>query len=206
MMILSVIQMREQLDFAVKEIIKGASEGMIPTTYGGLRIQFDTNIENKISFQNQGKCTLFIDDYSSLLDVLERYVKTLIESNHSWSMVPSRVKIDVINQDVIRDYLAYLLMKATPWDLKHPVEFVDRYRQFLIEQTFVEEQVYELESFDCKLQVRREAQDYGQETPYAFIPTLIKEIDGVECKCVLPYLRYGVAYENGEQRCYLYAI
>lgn len=79
--------MREQLDFAVKEIIKGAAEGMIPTTYGGLRIQFDTNIENKISFQNQGKYTLFIDEYSSLLDVLERYVKPLIESNGVWFLV-----------------------------------------------------------------------------------------------------------------------
>ena len=45
--------MKEQLDLIVKEIIEGAQDGLIATTYGTLRIQFDTNVEGKVIFQNQ---------------------------------------------------------------------------------------------------------------------------------------------------------
>ena len=198
--------MKEQLDLILKEIVEGAQDGLIATTYGTLRIQFDTKVEGKVIFQNQGKYTLMFDDYSAFLDALERYMITLVQSNHKWLEVPSKVATNTITRDVIRDCIAYLFLKATPWDLNHPVAFIDRYRQFLMDQTFMEAQEYDLESFDCKLQIHREAQDYGQETPYALIPTLVKEINGIECKYVLPYLRYGMTYENGELQCYLYAI
>lgn len=198
--------MREQLDLIVKEIVEGAQDGLLPTTFGGIHVQFSTNIEGKVIFQSDSAYTLTIDHYTSFLDSLESYITTLIESHHKWLDVPSKIATNTITRDAIRDYVSCLFLYMTPWDFQHPKEFVDRYREFLKDQTWVEPQEYEFSSFDCKLQIHREEQDYGQETPYALIPTLVKEINGQTCKYVLPYLRYGMTHDNGETQCYLYAI
>lgn len=198
--------MKEQLDLIVKEMIEGAQDGLIPTTFGGIHVQFSTNIEEKVIFQSDGSYTLTITDYASFLDSLESYITTLIQSGHKWLEIPSKVATNTITRDAIRDYISCLFLYMTPWDFQHPKEFVDRYRDFLKDQTWIEPQEYDFPSFDCKLQIHREEQDYGQETPYALIPTLVKEINGQTCKYVLPYLRYGITHENDETQCYLYAI
>lgn len=198
--------MKEQLDLILKEIIEGAQDGLLPTTFGGIHVQFSTDIEEKVIFQSDGTYTLRISDYASFLDTLEKYITTLLNSHHKWLDVPSKVVNQTITKDTIRDYISCLLLYMTPWDFQHPTEFVNRYGSFLKDQTWIEPQEYDLPSFDCKLQIHREEQDYGQETPYALIPTFVKEINGKMCKYVLPYLRYGITHENGEIQCYLYAI
>lgn len=198
--------MKKELDIILKSILEDAKQGYIKTTLGGIRVGFNTTIENKNVYLGEQKYTLEINNYDLLLDKIEKYLFTLLKSNHKWLEVPSRNITNQFDINTLRDYIAYLFLYMTPYDFKHPESFFDRYRDFLLDQTFSMPQEYDLELLDCKMHIIREEQDYGQETPYALVPILEKEIDGKVCKYVLPYLRYGISYENGEKTCFLYAI
>ena len=122
--------MKEQLDLILKEIIEGAQDGLLPTTFGGIHVQFSTDIEEKVIFQSDSTYTLKITDYASFLATLEKYITTLLNSNHKWLDVPSKVVNQTITKDTIRDYISCLFLYMTPWDFQHPTEFVNRYEFF----------------------------------------------------------------------------
>lgn len=192
---------------SLNEIIKEAKNGYVNFEVGKLYFKFDTVIDK--SFSNvtldHKMPTLNIQNYDELIKLLTEYIEILLKNDIPWS---TSVSSDDL-KSYIKKQICYLFSNATYYDFNNPNCFVNRYINFLNDKTFddinLTDGIY-IDKFDASVVIRKVPQPGGQETPYAFVITLERIIDGELYSYHLPYVRYGINDIDGEKEAYLYAI
>ena len=77
--------MKKELDIILKSILEDAKQGYIKTTLGGIRVGFNTTIENKNVCLGEQKYTLEINNYDlSELKILNKTKNPLEELYQGW--------------------------------------------------------------------------------------------------------------------------
>ena len=132
--------------------------------------------------------------------LLIEYVRKFFASEKYWANPISSCNT---LKDKLVHCISTLWLNATPEDFENPIQFIQRYINFLQDNTFDEltetVQINRLQTLqNCSLQIRRAEQNEFQETPNAIDLTVKK--DNAEKK--LPRIAYGIS--NGI--AYIYGI
>ena len=131
---------------------------------------------------------------------LAEYAKAFMESEKSWT-----TPLNMCN--TVQDKLVYgivaALLNMTYDDFEHPVEFMNRYTQFLRDKSFDEffggRLIKNIQTLNnCDIEIRLSDQDIFQETPDALTFTVQKG----DISRKLPRIAYGIAGDTA----YIYGI
>lgn len=195
------------VDESLREIISEAKNGYINFELGKLYMKFDTVIEQSFSnvTEDNNMPILNIQKYKDLYKSLYKYIEILLTNDTKWSnSIPSNNL-----KEYIKKQICYLFSNATFYDFNNPNIFVNRYINFLTDDTFDDintaDNIY-IEQLGATLNIRKTIQPGGQETPFALDITLERTVDGHNYQYHLPYVRYGINNIENQKDAYLYAI
>ena len=140
---------------------------------------------------------LVINDADVFEKVLERYLDVIKNTD---------IKSTKIDQRHTERYFLFNVWKnATMSDYLHPEKFINRYTNFIKDDTFQQyDELTPLGYYEGNiLLAEREEDDYGFETPY------IMHLSFTDGKYIynLPWIRYGISLnKSGEKIAYIYAL
>ena len=184
------------LDLFYNEIIKEASFGRVDC---GMmyNVLFETNVHGRIMYRINEKIknnssllipTLMIKDKDKFNDALLNYY-SLAHSFYQGTMD------DSINYD--KSILTLLWNNATVDDFNNPVEYINRYIDFLTNSINIEKDTYsEILDSNINIQIRKEP--LYEETPHSIYIKAIKDNLYYE----FPIVRFGISNDT----CYIYAV
>jgi len=155
----------------------------------------------------------FVQKMSDLVDVVdERYddLRWLRKQQELFS------RVSVSKEEAITGFLKSIWYNATPYDFRHPEQFIDKEIAFIGDETFQScddgVRIGNLPTFQRDLYIQRTQSGGDYETPYILEFDLVPkgETKPVSDAGTLPRVRYGVeTVDEGEeaiQRAHIYAI
>lgn len=194
----------------LSELVINALRKRFGIRKGSLEAEGLTSEERKAEIKREGKRVtlipksnieyipnLVINDIDVFEKVLIRYLKTIKKS---------QIKSTEMDERHNEKYFLFNVWKnATMYDFQNPEKFINRYTNFILDNTFSRFDVLKPLGY-CEgniLMAQREEDDYGFETPY------IMHLSFSNGRSIynLPWIRYGITQNRlGEKIAYIYAL
>ena len=187
------------------ELIKEACNGKVKVDGEEWPYSFNTIIENRDFYINeQNNAILVIQDLERLISKLEEYITLELILERKTLKIYSRKE-----QDRIKWLISNLIANMTTEDFLNPIQFIDKYMDFLKDKTFdyLDEGItIKLPKIkESELEIKREQNNTSMETPYKIMLTLRKN-DDCFTSIKLPSIYYAIREENNEKICYIYSV
>lgn len=138
-------------------------------------------------------------------EALTEYVEAYFESEKYWA---NPIKNCANNKDKLNHAIATIWLNATFTDYENPIQFIQRYTQFLKDKTFDDfsdgKTLRKMQTLkNCNIEITKAEQEEFQETPDAILFTIkVIDKDGKTVEKKLPRIAYGIA----DNTAYIYGI
>ncbi|MGM9834805.1 MAG: hypothetical protein ACI31M_03415 [Bacilli bacterium] len=187
------------------ELIKEAKNGKVLIDKDNYYVGFNTNINDEIiEYNEHNTVELFISNLELFMDKMQEYISLELELK--------RKSINYIKnlRDYVKFLMMYLFVNATTEDFRNPVNYIEKYINYLRDNTlesFNEGKKYDLDGLfiDNQLYIKNTQQSIMMETPFKIELSIINK-DNTNLTFILPEISYGISYEKGETVCYIYSI
>lgn len=186
------------------ELISEAKNGKILISDEEYYVGFNTNINDElVEYNEDNNVELYIDNLDLFIEKLKEYILLELE-----------LKRKTIRQDSSKDYIKFLILylfaNATTEDFRRPINYIEKYINFLRDTTlsnYNEGVLYSLDGLfsDNQLSIKNTKQSIMMESPFKVELSIINK-ENPNLSFILPEISYGISYENGETICYIYSI
>ena len=168
-----------------------------------LPLNYETDTEKKVICEELNTLNLKGKNLERLQKALVKYVNVFFESDRDWA---NPIVSCYSNEDKLIHSMHTLFLNLTNADYDDPVKFVERYIDFLTDQTFEDlrngKNISKVSSLDdCDILVELAEQKEFQETPNAMIFTIKK--GGIEKR--MPRIAFGIEGDK-DKTAYIYGI
>lgn len=189
------------------EIINEASNSKVIIDSDEYYIPFNTIIyeNDKIIFNNikeNNYPTLIIKDKKLFFEKLKQYLDLEISINRKTNLFSKNIE-----RNKLKQIISYLFVNATTQDFENPVELIDRYISFLMDDTFNslnDSIAINMNGLflDSNVEIKNTIQSVSMETPKKIEMSLSKYINGEKVLYNIPSISYGIVNNT----CYIYSI
>lgn len=195
----------------INEILLGAKDGkvVIDDEVWGIAFNtviYDENMKIKANYFNErNMATLVIRNEEEFINILSTYVSIAIESGRKYHPYFYNKE-----ENTFKLFASYLFTNFSTEDFLSPESAIKRHIEYLSDDTFSYlDQVHSFgmnEKLGATLEVKRELQAIGMETPYKLSFQLAKQNGEEKLNFPLAEISYGIVEENGEKVCYVYSL